>query len=263
MKLPNLIIAITLLVSSIAIVSFSGTASAETFYVGGAGGGNYTYIQGAINDASSGDIVYVYPGMYTESIFIDKNIILRGGGQNDTRLVPLDDGFILEACTDVTIENMAIENAVTPHNMYIWNCSSVKLQNMNVEGGINSHAISILNSDDITVNNLFINGSDVGIFANATSNVLIEKTIFNSGRETILASETSYLAISNSTFIGSNSGLIITQSNEIKIIDITGKLIKTIKQNTNVLNVADLSNGIYFIKFITDERTITQKFVKR
>ena len=51
--------------------------------------------------------------------------------------------------------------------------------------------------------------------------------------------------------------------NEISIIDITGKTIKTIKQNTNTINVADLSKGIYFIKLVTDEGTITKKFVKQ
>jgi hypothetical protein len=50
---------------------------------------------------------------------------------------------------------------------------------------------------------------------------------------------------------------------EINIIDITGKNIKTIKPNTNLVNVADLSVGIYFIKVTTDKETITQKFVKQ
>ena len=50
---------------------------------------------------------------------------------------------------------------------------------------------------------------------------------------------------------------------EITIIDITGKIIMTIKQNTNIINVADLSDGIYFIQLITMEGTITKKFVKQ
>ncbi len=37
----------------------------------------------------------------------------------------------------------------------------------------------------------------------------------------------------------------------------------SIKQNTNVINVTDLSDGIYFIKLITDEGTVTKKFVKQ
>ncbi|PCI98113.1 MAG: hypothetical protein COB15_06350, partial [Flavobacteriales bacterium] len=44
---------------------------------------------------------------------------------------------------------------------------------------------------------------------------------------------------------------------------ITGKIIMTTKQNTNTINVTDLSDGIYFIQLITDERTLTKKFVKQ
>jgi hypothetical protein len=47
------------------------------------------------------------------------------------------------------------------------------------------------------------------------------------------------------------------------IIDITGKAIKSIKENTKVINVDYLSSGIYFIKLITNEGTITKKFVKQ
>jgi PKD repeat protein len=50
---------------------------------------------------------------------------------------------------------------------------------------------------------------------------------------------------------------------EITIIDITGKTMITTKQNTNIINVADLSDGIYFIKLVVEERTITKKFVKQ
>ena len=50
---------------------------------------------------------------------------------------------------------------------------------------------------------------------------------------------------------------------EITIVDITGKVINTITTDLNTVNVADLSDGIYFINLITDERTITKKFVKQ
>jgi hypothetical protein len=49
----------------------------------------------------------------------------------------------------------------------------------------------------------------------------------------------------------------------VKIIDITGKVIMTTKENTSTINVADLSSGIYFINLITEEKIITRKFVKQ
>ena len=56
----------------------------KTLYVGGSGPGNYTYIQLAINDASNGDTVFVYNGMYYENVIVDKSINLIGEDRNTT-----------------------------------------------------------------------------------------------------------------------------------------------------------------------------------
>lgn len=73
----------------------------------------------------------------------------------------------------------------------------------------------------------------------------------------------------NSTLIypnpTSNQLSIVTEleHSEITIIDITGKLIMAIKQKTNIINTSELSDGIYFINLISEERIITKKFVKQ
>ena len=50
---------------------------------------------------------------------------------------------------------------------------------------------------------------------------------------------------------------------EIEIIDLTGKIIMTTNGNSTTINVTDLTPGSYFIKVITEENTITKKFVKQ
>ena len=62
----------------------------KTLYVGGTGPNNYTKIQDAINNASDGDTIIVYPGIYKESIIINKNLSLLGKIINDKR--PIIDG---------------------------------------------------------------------------------------------------------------------------------------------------------------------------
>jgi len=59
-----------------------------TLYVGGSGPGNYTRIQDAIDDASDGDTVFVYSGIYYENIIINKTISLEG----ENRDKPVIDG---------------------------------------------------------------------------------------------------------------------------------------------------------------------------
>jgi hypothetical protein len=45
-------------------------------------GGSYSTIQSAINAANSGDIVYVFPGLYTENIALKNGVDIIGIGQN-------------------------------------------------------------------------------------------------------------------------------------------------------------------------------------
>lgn len=50
---------------------------------------------------------------------------------------------------------------------------------------------------------------------------------------------------------------------EITIFNLTGKKIKTITKNLNIINVSGLPAGIYFIKLIGSGEIITQKFIKQ
>lgn len=50
---------------------------------------------------------------------------------------------------------------------------------------------------------------------------------------------------------------------EIEIIDLTGKTIKTITQNTSTIDITDLSQGIYFINLFLNDMTVTRKFAKQ
>ncbi|MCK4456010.1 MAG: right-handed parallel beta-helix repeat-containing protein [Thermoplasmata archaeon] len=57
---------------------------ASTLYVGGGSPGNYTTIQGAIDDANPGDTIYVYSGTYYENVRVDKTLSLIGEDRNAT-----------------------------------------------------------------------------------------------------------------------------------------------------------------------------------
>ncbi len=50
--------------------------------------------------------------------------------------------------------------------------------------------------------------------------------------------------------------------NEITIVDVTGKVIKSINDNFNFINVSDLSKGVYFLQIRTKDRLVTKKFIK-
>ena len=90
-----LILGLLILVSSVGYLSnVSGdepVLDRQILYVGGTGGGNYSSIQDAIDNASNGDTVFVYNGTYFENVVIDKTINLIGLGRNNT--IINGDGF--------------------------------------------------------------------------------------------------------------------------------------------------------------------------
>jgi parallel beta-helix repeat protein len=66
---------------------FPSPMSGNTLYVGGVGPENYTSIQGAIDNASEGDTIYVFQGTYYEGVSINiGNISLIGENRSTTIL---------------------------------------------------------------------------------------------------------------------------------------------------------------------------------
>jgi hypothetical protein len=93
----------------------------DTLYVGGSGSGNYTKIQDAIDDASDGDTILVYPGVYYENqILIDKALRIQGAEWATTIIdgsdaVLTSDGLVkIIANGDVTFQGFTVRNAGGP-----------------------------------------------------------------------------------------------------------------------------------------------------
>ena len=88
----------------------------NTLYVGGSGPGNYTRIQDAIDNASSGDTVFVYAGIYQEWINIEKALTLQGQDKETTYLDATNnkDRLVFINASFVTIGGFTLENCYDP-----------------------------------------------------------------------------------------------------------------------------------------------------
>jgi hypothetical protein len=104
-----------------------------------------------------------------------------------------------------------------------------------------------------------VNDSGINLFSTPT---YIGNCGYTLGNKEIIQKQSSFNIYPNPT---STQLTIATEIvfNEINIIDITGKTIKTIKENTTALNVVELPLGVYFIKLITADKIITKKFIKQ
>ena len=50
---------------------------------------------------------------------------------------------------------------------------------------------------------------------------------------------------------------------QINIIDLSGKIVRTVSQNASAIDVSNLDNGIYFIKIKTDKGILNNRFIKQ
>jgi parallel beta-helix repeat protein len=92
-------------------------SSGNTLYVGGSGGGNYTTIQSAVENASNGDTVFVYDegSPYYENITIDKSINLIGEDKNTTVIDynnSNSERIIFIVSDNVSISGFTIQNSM-------------------------------------------------------------------------------------------------------------------------------------------------------
>ncbi|MCK4576520.1 right-handed parallel beta-helix repeat-containing protein, partial [candidate division WOR-3 bacterium] len=85
------------------------TASAKTWYVNDDGGADFTKIQDAIHNASSGDTIIVYEGAYCENIAVPKSLTIVG--EKISYLVASTYAYCVHITADnVTVKGFTVRN---------------------------------------------------------------------------------------------------------------------------------------------------------
>jgi len=100
-------------------------------YVNDDGDKDYEHIQQAINNASSGDTIYVFNGSYVENILVNKSIMLIGEDKKTTVI----DGYIfilddMVKISEFTINNPHDASAPTDNGIEIWSNYSIITNNI-------------------------------------------------------------------------------------------------------------------------------------
>jgi len=137
-------------------------ASAESnesiLYVGGMGPGNYTYIQDAIDNASDGDTVFVYSGVYSpsERLNVTKEITILGESKSSTFIKPDQKLIIAILSNNVKIKNFALYNVAIFSNMenVIIENNHIKIQNVRYSSS--DSTIKLMGEKAIVTNNTLL-----------------------------------------------------------------------------------------------------------
>jgi len=153
----------------------------NTITVNASGGGDYTHIRWAIDNASEGDTVYVEAGTYNENIVIRKAVELIGAGENKTIIKGnWINGIVMIMTDGVHISGFTITdtNADPDYSRGIgfWEVNGCWIEN-NVFTD-SSSGISLDESSNNTIyDNIFFN-NDYGIHSNSANNNTIFENIF-------------------------------------------------------------------------------------
>jgi len=214
------------------------------FYVGGTGNGNYSTIQNAIDIASSGDTVYVYPGIYYETINIKKTLNLVG----ENKLTTIIDGgngyqTIIEISADFTeVSGFTIQNAkadgigISGSDFNIIKNNIIKNTGSGIHISINITDYDTYESENSSNNNISENQifdiKQQGIHLYKSHyNKIFSNTIDQCGVNGI------FLSLSNNNRINGNS---ITESNQ------TGIMLASSSKNIILENTIETApRGIY------------------
>jgi len=128
--------------------SFITDGYGKTLYVGGNGPNNYTKIQDAIDDASDGDTIFVYSGIYHESIFVNKSIDIVGEYRYKTIIMATERDAI-----NVTICNVNVTGFTIVGEGIKWPCAGIKL----------------FKTKDVSISDCDIYFSPIGIYVYASN----------------------------------------------------------------------------------------------
>lgn len=250
----SLAVAVILLFVSVSVIPSTGTVvekkstlptlyDGDIFYVGGSGPGNYTTIQEAINNASDGDTVFVYEGIYHENPIVYKSINLIGENKHSNMI---DGGGNVNAdVVTITADGVILRGFYMVNSGYAWGDAGILIKSKNniIEDNIlfdNDAGVLVKDSEGPnTVNNCTFRMNDKGVYSEDSQNCIISNcNIQDSSMGVYLIGFDVY-----------NSGNIISNCT----FDDNSEAVQGLRARDNLVKDCEIiSGGIYGIDFSFD-----------
>ncbi|HEC77005.1 MAG TPA: DUF2341 domain-containing protein [Thermoplasmatales archaeon] len=212
----------------------------NVLYVGGSGPNNYSKIQDAIDNASNGDTIFVYSGVYYEHVTISKTINLIGEDKSTTIIDGSNSGNVIGITADgvniscFTIQNSAytgisiyyaqhcdIENIiVTNHPEYginLYNSSNCIIADVNVSNN-SGYGISLYKSINCIIANATTNNNWGGIYVvYSSNNCTIINTTASNNEWCFYLYNSHNCTVVNAIITNSNDGITLSESSNCTI----------------------------------------------
>lgn len=193
-------------------------------YVGGTGPGNYSKIQDAIDNASSGDTVFVFCGLYVENIHIQTSIHLIG--EDNTSVIIDGNGYgsvITITADDTMLQGCTIQNAkneVTCAGVDIKTAKNVLVAHTVIQnnGGIGLSARGTGNSR-ITIERNTIRNNSYGVYLQDSPSAVISANNISGNGEGLYLIGSYGSQIINNTIVNRGLGLHLEDTYDVCVAD--------------------------------------------
>lgn len=198
-----------------ALTTLPDNARATTLYVGGTGPGNYTTIQGAIDNASHGDTIFVYNGTYHEGLVINKTLSLKGEDRNTTIIETDSFNIAIQVSADwVNITRFSVNRGgmTSPiPGIFLDYASNCYIADNNISGS--GMGILLLPSENNTVAHNNVSNNNFGIYLMYTNNSrIIGNTALNNEYNGIVLYYSNNNTIANNTASDNPHGILLSYS---------------------------------------------------
>jgi len=208
----------------------------NTLYVGGNGPGNYSRIQDAVDNASEGDTVFVFHGIYHEAVVIPLQLKLIGEARETTIIDAEKKGYTVNITADgVTISGFTIQNGsyssdlVNKANLFIFSSDNIITGNTfrysesgimmyttggnTISGNImrnNSIGLWLSGSKNIVSENLITCNSDMGIDTFGMENVISGNAVTNNNGTGLYFVDSGKNNITGNEISNNSLGIVLT-----------------------------------------------------
>jgi parallel beta-helix repeat protein len=189
-----------------------------TIYVDNNGKGNFKKIQNAIDNASNHDSIFIYDGIYKETLNINKSLKILGENKKNVIIDGNYDNIIVDVRSDyVNISNITIKNSNGFRNNAAIKVRSQYVNIIECEIYRNRNGVYFQNSNNNIIKNCLFHTNGIGLLLENSSDIIISNSEFCHNGLGINLKNTDKINIFNSYAHENGIGLFIKNSSNINI----------------------------------------------
>ncbi len=226
-------------------------AQVQTWTVDDDGSADFSKIQEAVNNASSGDIIYVHAGIYNESVEINKSLSLIGEDRDLTTIQGEDSDFVIYiTANNVTVQGFTINKTISrPYDSGISIVAGDNTIHHNKIVGVYWGIILYSFSKNLISDNIIASSNETGLnLVFSTNNWVVGNTISNNQAGISLTSSRNNWFVGN-TISNNRDGITLSTFSSFNIF-YRNNFLDAVKMEIGLVNTWNYSGeGNYWSNY--------------